>query len=191
MIAVAIMSVGATGLLALQSANTIANAQAQNMSRATAANQLWAQRLRRDALEWRDATPSGLGATEYLGDLALLGVDGDTGWFVPPASTDSDFMKSQSFGFDFRGREVALDGSEGAVAFCTNLRLRWALDQNAVRADVRTWWHRLTPSGSQQQVDYQATTCAEGTADAATTALREAKQLRAVYTTILLRPAPL
>ncbi len=133
--AMALLTAGAAGIFALQQASILGNVEARQMTIATTVARTWIERLKRDALGWNrgaDAATAGLlNATRYLQAVPAVGTD--PVWMTPTAFDDSRAS------FDHLGREVPLGAD---VRFCAQYRLEWVNPGQAMRADVRVWWHR-------------------------------------------------
>ena len=86
MAAVAVMTVGATGIVMLQGATQHANQDAYEASVALNFANTWIERVKRDALNWRTqgTSPTNLNATKYL-QLAQtnLACANQSGWTTP------------------------------------------------------------------------------------------------------------
>jgi prepilin-type N-terminal cleavage/methylation domain-containing protein len=145
MTAVVILTIGATGIIAMQGAAVHANQEANETTTAVNFATTWMERVKRDARLWNATGNGELASTGYLKEA---GGSNNGVWFVPtttaPESAGADY-----FGFD---TAVAAD-----VRFCANLAMTVvhaynpltatnaiASDANAIRADVRVWWHRAT-----------------------------------------------
>ncbi|MCS6797986.1 MAG: prepilin-type N-terminal cleavage/methylation domain-containing protein [Myxococcota bacterium] len=134
MMAIAILVVGAVGILALQRAATRANAEAREQTTATQITRRWLEILRRDGLRWTQRGSAGLLGTQYLNAVPTSPTAVGP-WFTPLGADPT------AFGYD------GLPAGGGRPAhFCVNVRLSWTLPQEAIRADVRTWWHRRASS---------------------------------------------
>ncbi len=135
MMAMALLTAGAAGILALQQASIQGNGEARQMTIATTVARTWIERLKRDALSWNTgaaaATPALLAATRYLLNVPAVGTD--PVWMTPAAFADSRAS------YDHYGREIALGAD---VRYCAQYRLQWVNPGQAIRADVRVWWHR-------------------------------------------------
>jgi type IV pilus assembly protein PilV len=133
MMAIAVMTVGAVGVMALQSATVIGTREANEHSIATDATRTWLERIRQDSLSWQTSGPTGLATTEFLNTIPVApNTPGE--WHTPvPAVAD------RSYGFDTFGNDTTTDAS---MKYCTNVRYMWLSGQSAIRVDVRTWWHR-------------------------------------------------
>ncbi len=182
MMAIAIMTVGAVGIMSLQQAATSANIQSHHMMVANEATRVWLERLRRDGLRWgfSPAVAPSVMDTEYLASAASLAVGDVSAWeALTPSST------VESWAFDYRGMDTR---STSDWVYCTNVRFAWTVGQGAVRTDVRTWWNRYSLSSRDDYVDTTAASCASGDQSAVDPLLEGAGLLRAVYATELVRP---
>lgn len=132
--AVGILTVGAVGIMSMHQASTMGNMYARQMTTANQVNQLWLERLRRDAIQWNAPGPTGLVGTQYL-RATPVGED-PSGWFTPEGNLDV----AEFFAFDFYGNDTQ---DNEAMRFCTNVQLRFTdATATTIRVDVRTWWHR-------------------------------------------------
>ena len=135
MMAMALLTAGAAGIFALQQAAINGNAEARQMSIATTVTRTWLERLKRDALNWNTggaiATALPLARTRYLLNVPAVGTSPT--WMTPAVFADSRAS------YDHYGREIALGGD---VRYCAQYRLEWVNAGQAMRADVRVWWHR-------------------------------------------------
>lgn len=139
MIALTLLAIGTTGIIAMQKVTTVANRDAKNL---VIANQLargWLERLRADAVQWNHPSPikstSDLGETKWLNN-----VDGN--WFRP---TDDPLGSPTA---DALGNDVR-DADLSPGVFCSNVRLTWlygpavtAPPPYLIRAEVRVYWAR-------------------------------------------------
>jgi prepilin-type N-terminal cleavage/methylation domain-containing protein len=142
MMALSVLSIGATGVIALQKAALIGNTNARDLATATAIASAWIERLRYDGLRWvqRDNGTSTIDQTTYLNVVAddfpnVVAPEGD--WQVPAASGDSWFAGVQPTA-DVRGMDTSVAAE---TAFCTNIRVTQVLP-GAIRAEVRVFWLR-------------------------------------------------
>lgn len=135
MMAMALLTAGAAGIFALQQAATHGNIEAQQMTIGTNVARTWLERMKRDALSWNAgataAAPLLLARTRYLLNVPPVGT-------APVWMTPATFADSRA-SFDHHGREVALGAD---VRYCAQYRLEWVNVGQAIRADVRVWWHR-------------------------------------------------
>ncbi len=174
MMALAILIVGAVGILSLQSASTRGNIAGRRMSAATQRSSIWIERLRRDALYWQQAgNPVGVAPQSQY----LVHVEG--GWFVPVSADPAETAAAGWTGDDHVGTE--------AVHYCTHMRLSWAIPNESIRADVRTYWSK----DRGQEHELVANGCALGTEELVSVDLASrAPDLSAVYSSTLLRWTP-
>ena len=126
--ALAVMVLGSAALLRMQGEIGRANRFARMTTTATNLAEVWAERLKADALGWR--TPGTPTATTYLADIATP----DT-WLAPPADTSAG-----SRGFDYFGRDFAFGVVNTGLTYCVSYRLSWVLVGQLMRADVRVFW---------------------------------------------------
>lgn len=136
MAAVAVVAVGATGVVAMQKSVLIGNRNGKNLAVANAIAQTWAERLRVDAMAWND--PNG------VADLAeTRWLNGGFGqWFIPNeivgiASPDADLMGADIF----PGDTGPGPNNAPVSAFCTHVRLQRLYPQ-LIRAEIRVFWER-------------------------------------------------
>ncbi len=187
MMAVAIMTVGAVGLLSLQAATVRGNADARQLTVATQVNQVWVERLRRDALRWTAPELAAVRAASgprYLRNAPAPG-GGWSGWFAPvdPAPVPSD---PQSYGFDYQGLDT-FDPNQ--MVYCTHVNLRWVDPGQTLRADVRTFWHKRGQANDAAFADRRLFAgCAVGAEGGVTAELASpAPRIHAVQTSVVLR----
>jgi type IV pilus assembly protein PilV len=138
MMALAMLAVGISGLIALQKVTSVANRDARKLEVANQIARTWIERLRADALLWNyGAASSDLGAeTVWLtGRVQLPGAEA---WFRPENQVLKIYGVHDGFGMD--DQTGNRDGP-----YCVNLRLQWlygTLDDGLVRAEVRVYWLR-------------------------------------------------
>jgi type IV pilus assembly protein PilV len=149
MMALAVLTLGASGVIAMQKATLISNTNARNLATANTIAQAWVERLRTDALSWNEA-----GGTQDLPSTAWLNAAVNSapvsggGWIQPlPAvlplgGQPAGAPVADVMGADlFAGKDLAL-----AVAFCTQVRLtRFSTAGNfsgVIRVEVRVIWDR-------------------------------------------------
>lgn len=144
MMAVAVMTAGAVGIMALHQATMRGNLDARQVATATQLASTWVERLQRDAQGWSQGARTGtvalpplmLAQTRYLNQVPGAGTV--PLWFVPGPST-----ATESASFDHWGRDTIVAAE---MEYCTNVRLQWVYVGQAMRADVRVWWARRGPS---------------------------------------------
>ena len=133
--ALAVLAVGAAGVVAMQKAVLTANARARDLTAASAIAMTWATRARVDALQWNDP-----GGVSDLGGTAWLDVtESQPGTTAPPAEVPGlGAPAADSLGADL----YAGDGAP--AAFCTHLRFTrpapaWP---DLIRVEIRVFWDR-------------------------------------------------
>ena len=145
MMALSVLSIGATGVIAMQKTTLIGNVNARNLATANAIATGWIERLRVDGLRWSQQ-PNGLSTISSTAWLSAVN-DGDYPtvsspegtWFVPTANG----LAGVEVGADVRGMDVAAAADQG---FCTAIRLTQLLP-NLIRAEVRVYWLRNSGGG--------------------------------------------
>jgi len=183
MMAVAVMTVGAVGIIALQVAATHGNIEAREMTTASTSARTWIERLKRDGLNWTQGgagvAAADLARTNYLLAVPAAGTEG--AWFRP--NIDADFP-NDSYAFDHFGRDTTVAGD---IRFCTHVRLSWLYPGQAIRADVRVWWHRRGSASNDDITDFNLyPDCGAGSEAAITTDTR----LRFVNASTVIRWIP-
>lgn len=180
--ALAVMTVGAMGIFAMQQASTKGVTHARKMSRATQINRTWLQRVRRDALAWRTAGAAGVAGTDILSSApATPATPGD--WFRPVLGT-APFDTTEFAAQDFQGAEAAPNANS---MFCTEVRLNWVTPaQTAMRVDVRTWW-RKTGSSDTGTVNLQQFGSCSNPAAVTAELATQVNRLHAVYNSTVVR----
>lgn len=146
MMALAILTIGASGVIAVQKATLIGNTNARNLATANSIAQSWVERLRADALVWNAP-----GNTDDVNDTNWLKsadpANPNTPWVTPaeipaPAlagSPDTDVLGADIF---------PADPGPPASAFCTQFRFTRFPAQalpayrKLIRAEIRVFWER-------------------------------------------------
>lgn len=172
MIALAVMTVGAMGIMGLQRATMRGNAEARELTVATDVTRKWVERLRRDSLTWN---LQGMPPGTYLSQIGAPGTV--PAWIVPPVPPAP---ATESPATDYLGNDVPPDSPD--VAFCTHVMLSWVAPNNMIRADVRTWWYRRGTRANAVVLD-----CDGNAVGAVSAQLATAGDLRAVYASTLVR----
>ena len=143
MMSLAILGIGASGVVAVQKATLLANTSAKNLATANFIAESWMERLRVDALQWNDFA----GVPDLLSDTQWLRLATDTPVWVTPATVlpagaaDADVTGADKFPTD-PGPPFA------ASAFCTQLRLTQFNTatlpsfRKLIRVEVRVMWAR-------------------------------------------------
>jgi hypothetical protein len=148
MMSIAVLGLGAMGVIALQKTTLLANDNARKLATATSIAQSWIERLRIDALQWNNPAgiPDLVADTQWLTVSAAAPVWLQPGTFSPAGSSDSDVLGADNYANDPMPQAVA--------AFCTQLRLtKFATAampnfDKLIRVEVRVLWsrdgHKLT-----------------------------------------------
>ncbi len=142
LMALAVLAIGVSGVIAMQKVTVASNAHAKNLAIATHIAESWLDELAADAGQWNDTND--WNDTHWLANVgAEDGVPGP--WFRP------QYQALRRFGpaFDARGNPVVTDDIPEQAHFCSDLRLRWMSPQETVkrgagliRAEVRVFWRR-------------------------------------------------
>ena len=150
MMALAVLALGGSGVIAMQKATILANNDARNVATATTIAQSWMERMRADALTWNE--PGGqpdLGDTQWL-QLAKNGAPVDSDWFQPAQVVPPNPFPGGSPAADIMGAD-RYAGDPMLPAFCTQVRLaRFSNSKVAplasyygmIRVEVRVYWDR-------------------------------------------------
>lgn len=145
MMALAVLAIGTTGVVAMQRATLLGNVNARNLATATAIATAWLERLDLDALRWR-INPAGISTITKTSFIALVGDDfpnitGDEGkWVRAPVNAVLGYSPMA----DVRGLDTS---KEADTAYCTHVRLT-QLMPNMIRAEVRVFWLKNKPNQS-------------------------------------------
>jgi type IV pilus assembly protein PilV len=137
MMALAVLTVGATGIVAMQKATLVGNERARNLTAANAVASAWIERLRADAIAWTDVDGvSNLANTRWLSAVGTTWPNNaDLGaWFVPASVSAQNISASA----DIRGLDTDVAADK---VFCTHIRVT-QLMPNVIRAEVRVLWPR-------------------------------------------------
>jgi prepilin-type N-terminal cleavage/methylation domain-containing protein len=141
MVAVAIMTVGSLGVLALHEATTVGNLTSRDTAIATGVTRTWIERLERESLSWTAAGhPPNAPPTRNLTTVPLA--PATPGAWAVTQSTDAPGGDLGTF--DQFGVQTAVAGD---MRFCTQVRFQWVVPNQAIRADVRTHFARNTTAG--------------------------------------------
>jgi Tfp pilus assembly protein PilV len=144
MIALALLTVGGAGVVAMQKTAVLGNARARDLATANAIAATWAERLRADALQWTD-----IGGVNYLDNTRWLKVVGKD--FPTIAGNENVWIRpteDAATGVWYQANVQGLDTSVAAeAAFCTNIRLVQLLP-TMIRAEIRVFWLRNQGGGT-------------------------------------------
>jgi prepilin-type N-terminal cleavage/methylation domain-containing protein len=140
MMAMAVLAVSVTGVMAMQKVTAVSNANARDVAVANRIGQAWLEQLHADARLWN--TPTETDPVADITDTKWLGLDWDNQEaFILPAW---DAQRQFGPAFDALGRPVAPNA--GNVVFCSHLRLRRLTPvtstRGEIRATVRVFWPR-------------------------------------------------
>jgi type IV pilus assembly protein PilV len=133
MMALALLAVGASGVVAMQKATVVGNASAKSISTGTALATRWAERLRLDAMVWNTLVPlNDIGETRWLKTV----IASPNVWNLPPStpltvSPDADPI----------GADIVAANDEAVTAYCTHIAFR-QITPKMVSAVVRVTWRR-------------------------------------------------
>lgn len=139
MMALAIFSIGVTGIVAMQSITAATNGFAKNMSVATALARSWQERLAMDGTLW--GGPGNWPITQTIW-LQQIGTQNNN-WILPANDATTTFGPRA----DAKGQFVTLDSD---AVFCTHIRLTQLIDpatrpgSGLIRAEVRVFWPKNT-----------------------------------------------
>jgi prepilin-type N-terminal cleavage/methylation domain-containing protein len=131
MMALALLTVGVLGIVALQRVTVVSNAHAKRLAIAQRIAQTWATQLQMDSSVWRNN-----------GTLPPLISAPNGQWSRPPEVTSR-----VGGAFDALGAPLA-DADAAQAAFCTHVRLSWLYQSSTVggsdliRAEIRVFWRR-------------------------------------------------
>lgn len=150
MMALGILAVGTTGVIALQKVALVGNTNARMADAARQVAGTWVERLKADSLQWND--PLGI---PDIGDTRWLNVAGTYNPANPPGAANwvraPQVVNWSSPVADIHGADVFDTNSQDGV-FCTHLQLSRAVQKKytlsglthpiAIRALVRVVWRR-------------------------------------------------
>lgn len=152
MMSLAVLGVGASGVIAMQKATLIGNTNARNIAAANAVAQSWVERLRTEALQWN--APGGTDdlATDTQWLKLWAAHPQATDWFNPAQILLKGTSPSGSPVADVLGGDL-YQNDPGQPAFCTKMRLMRLLmypdpkiqvptTTRTIRAEVRVYWER-------------------------------------------------
>lgn len=137
LMAISVLAIGASGIIALQKVTVVANRNARTLEIANGIAQTWVERLQTDATLWNGPSPqvpsSDLNTdTKWLANKVAN--PGAAVWFRPVNATDGIYGVHDGFGRDDTSGN--LNGP-----FCVNIRLT-ELRDTLIRAEVRVYWLR-------------------------------------------------
>ncbi len=142
MMSLAVLGIGASGVIAVQKATLLANTNAKNLATANFIAETWMERLRIDALQWNEfnGVPDLVSDTQWLRLASVAPV-----WVSPPLSIPIGGADADVTGAD----KLPTDPTPiAASAFCTHIRLTQfdpttlPTYRKLLRAEVRVIWAR-------------------------------------------------
>lgn len=150
--AMALLAIGASGIIALQKVALSGVSNARSVTTASEISMAWLERLRGDSAQWNNPlTGSDLADTRWLNQVtANPGI-----WIVPLSASPQG-----SAWADMQGDDI-YPGAGGQGAFCTHIRLT-QLQPSMIRAEVRVFWKR---NGTPAVCDTNPTTITGNTGD--------------------------
>lgn len=155
MMALAVLTLSASGIIAMQKATLVANTNARNLATATGIAQSWMERVRADAQSWNEqGNVPDISQTAWLTSAATAPPSSGGGWFTPNTVNYLGSFPAGTTESDVMGADLlrAADKTAFGVAFCTQLRLtRFSATKTGalaafyptVRVEVRVAWDRL------------------------------------------------
>lgn len=162
MMALTILAIGVSGIVAMQKVAVAANQHAKNMSIAAHIAQAWQEQLAADSAKWNH--PSANNATRDIDTDTtwLKQVDTTGDWFRPAYDNRLQFGAA----FDALGNPVT-DTNVAEAPFCVNVRLNWLYPDTAgdglIRAEVRVFWLREGMGGNVNNAPVCSTSVAAAT----------------------------
>ncbi|AKT39384.1 type IV pilus modification PilV family protein [Chondromyces crocatus] len=157
MVALGILALGASGIIALQRATAVSGTQARNLAMANLIAQSWAERIRVDALQWNE--PNGLPDLSETDWLRLAETNPDQR-LIPEEVPTMGSPVADVLGIDAYSADLVTS------AYCTHLRFHrfpgiMSTPGTLIRADIRVFWRRdgspadcdVTPSAVDAQPD--------------------------------------
>ena len=162
-LSIAVLGIGAAGVMSMQSASIVGNADAHMMDMGNAIARGWVERLRRDATTWTLPEPGNTATTGTWQQTLLVSQIGAVsavgGYIYPTVPATAGFnagnIADPGFGdtFDVLGRDMIQPAPVGqsATVFCTQIRGDWLVQDQLIRAQVRVYWLRqlyTSPSGA-------------------------------------------
>lgn len=142
MMAMAVMTIGVGGIVAMQKVTIASNMNAKNVALATHVGQSFLDELTSEAHTWTSS--AGLSRTVWLQEVGVEGVE--PVWFVPTY----DEGRRMGEAFDALGSVVDPDNIADNAQFCVHLRLSWLspvanagkTGSGLLRAETRVYWQR-------------------------------------------------
>jgi type IV pilus assembly protein PilV len=146
MLAIAILAVGAAGVMTMQKAAIQGNSDARKLDLANAIARQWVERLRRDATTWTLPSRTRPGAANWSNNtvyISQLASGSNIGKWVYPQFNANNQWDGYSPAADLLGRDIAPAGGSvtfPGAQFCTQVKLEWLVQDESLRATVRVFW---------------------------------------------------
>lgn len=141
MMAMAVMTIGLGGIIAMQKVTVSSNMNAKNVAIATHIAQGFLDELAAESHAWTQN--DNFMNTVWLSKVGPQGTSPE--WFAPTYSA----VRAMGQGFDALGNPVVDDNLTSDALFCVHARLTWLNGQNvgkrgggAIRTEVRVYWRR-------------------------------------------------
>ena len=156
MMALAVLGLGASGVIAAQKATLIANTNARNLVAANAVAQAWMERMRVDALAWNEpgGVPESHDRHDVAGERGRGGAGDRDGVVLPGRVAGQDAaVPAGAPKADVMGADI-YNGDPSAPAFCPQVRLtKFSSSSQAnasplwsyyrmIRVEVRVYWDK-------------------------------------------------
>jgi len=155
MVSLGVMTIGAMALIGMQQQTTRANVRSRDMTVAMQIAQNEIERLKLDGVAWNSVSDptQDLANSPLLSPITTANTPGNFMAIPLRASPRNGVTRTLSNAFDYVGRDIVTSGADAStlsqVRFCASYRLTWIYDKfSAMRADVRVWWTKETPSHS-------------------------------------------
>lgn len=150
MMGLAVLAVGATGVIALQRMAVLGSMTSRHLTNATSVSKTVIEHIENEASLWVDNTGTNYGSMPWLG-TALTDANGKktSDWVAVPAASFATTGKAT--GFTIEGMSVVPVAANQDVAYCSHIRAKWFGNQaananapatDAVEIEVRTFFAR-------------------------------------------------
>lgn len=145
MLALAILAIGAAGVISMQRGAIQGNVDARRLDMANSIAREWTERLRRDAMMW--TLPNQANATSNIGQAKLLANIDDGKWHLPNQRVGElaadGVTPLNSPAFDILGVDQGvINNTNTNVMFCAHVRLTTLVANTLLRAEVRVFYPR-------------------------------------------------
>ena len=153
MLSLAILAIGAAGVISMQRGAIQGNVDARRLDMANSIAREWVERLRRDSMMWTLPNQANLATNNIAQAKLLANIDGT--WHLPNQRIGETAVKApnvplNSPGFDILGFDQAtLDSTNTNVMFCVNTRMTVLVPGSLIRAEVKVFYPRgvdVTPA---------------------------------------------